>query len=186
MAQVGDADRKIAEIEDVKSEKGKKAPRVTPHVHEELPEAQPEKRNKSLLSMRDLEPRPHDNVPDQKLPRSPDGMQPLPEHGGAEARRDQEGHKEGKGKNLKLNLTGDDVDKIFGKTENAPRELSENESSHKAGKWEKRWGAIKSSLENFIPEVKPGNQTALGTRAAPFAAFIARMHRGIHKLWGFG
>jgi TonB family protein len=34
--------------------------------------------------------------------------------------------------------------------------------------------------------VKPGNQTALNTRAAPFAAFVARMHRSIHKLWGFG
>src|SRR5207237_1168570 len=32
----------------------------------------------------------------------------------------------------------------------------------------------------------PGNQTALNTRAAPFAAYIARMHRNIHELWGFG
>ena len=45
---------------------------------------------------------------------------------------------------------------------------------------------MRAALENFIPEVKPGNQTALNTRAAPFAAFIARMHRSIHKLWGFG
>jgi TonB family protein len=184
--EVGGEKQKIAEVDNNKSELGKKAPKVTPHVKEELPQSKPDKRQKSLLSMRDLSPRQHDNVPDQHLPRSEDGMQPVPEHGGAQASRDQEGHKEGKGKNLKLNLTGDDVDKIFGKTEGAPRELSENESSHKAGKWEKRWGAIKSSLENFIPEVKPGNQTELGTRAAPFAAYIARMHRGIHKLWGFG
>ena len=34
--------------------------------------------------------------------------------------------------------------------------------------------------------MKPGNQTALNTRAAPFAAYIARMHRSIHELWGFG
>jgi TonB family protein len=47
-------------------------------------------------------------------------------------------------------------------------------------------GRIQSALENFIPEVRPGNQTALNTRAAPFAAFIARMHRNIHELWGFG
>ena len=45
---------------------------------------------------------------------------------------------------------------------------------------------MRAALENFIPEVKPGNQTALNTRAAPFAAYIARMHRSIHKLWGFG
>src|SRR5262249_42083784 len=45
---------------------------------------------------------------------------------------------------------------------------------------------IHAALENFTPEVKPGSQTALGTRAAPFAVFIARMHRKIHELWGFG
>ena len=45
---------------------------------------------------------------------------------------------------------------------------------------------MQAALENFIPEVRPGNQTALNTRAAPFAAYIARMHRSIHQLWGFG
>jgi TonB family protein len=34
--------------------------------------------------------------------------------------------------------------------------------------------------------VRPGNQTALKTRAHPFALYIARMHRRIHELWGFG
>ena len=46
--------------------------------------------------------------------------------------------------------------------------------------------AIKSSLENFVPDVRPGNQTALKTRAHPYALYIARMHRRIHELWGFG
>jgi TonB family protein len=34
--------------------------------------------------------------------------------------------------------------------------------------------------------VRPGNQTALKTRAHPFALYVARMHRRIHELWGFG
>jgi TonB family protein len=34
--------------------------------------------------------------------------------------------------------------------------------------------------------VRPGNQTALKTRAQPYALYIARMHRRIHELWGFG
>jgi TonB family protein len=186
LPEVGDKDRKIAEIEDKKSELGKKAPHVTPHVQQELPEAKADKSQKSLLSMRNLEPRQHDNIPENNLPRSDEGMQPLPEHGGAPMARDQQGHKLGKGKQLRLNLTGEDYDRIYGKTEGAEREMAETERSHRPGKWEKRWGQIKSALENFIPEVKPGNQTALGTRAAPFAAYIARMHRGIHKLWGFG
>jgi TonB family protein len=45
---------------------------------------------------------------------------------------------------------------------------------------------VKSSLENFVPDIRPGNQTALKTRAHPFALFLARMHRQIHELWGFG
>src|SRR5262249_50358177 len=65
-------------------------------------------------------------------------------------------------------------------------ELSKRQGSHKKGRWEKKLDQIHASLENFTPEVKPGNQTALGTRAAPFAVFIARMHRKIHELWGFG
>ncbi|MFH0902488.1 MAG: hypothetical protein V2A73_17805, partial [Pseudomonadota bacterium] len=58
--------------------------------------------------------------------------------------------------------------------------------SLRKGRWERKLGAIRSSLENFVPEVRPGNQTALGTRAHPFALYLARMHRRIHELWGFG
>ena len=42
------------------------------------------------------------------------------------------------------------------------------------GKFQQSAARVRSSLENFIPEVKPGNQTALNTRAAPFAAYIAQ------------
>jgi TonB family protein len=65
-------------------------------------------------------------------------------------------------------------------------EVGKRSKSHKKGRWEKKLDAIHSSLENFVPEVKPGNQNALGTRAAPFAVYIARVHRKIHELWGFG
>jgi TonB family protein len=58
--------------------------------------------------------------------------------------------------------------------------------SKRQGRWEKKLAAIKSALENFTPDVRPGNQTALKTRAHPFALFVARMHRRIHELWGFG
>jgi TonB family protein len=50
----------------------------------------------------------------------------------------------------------------------------------------KRWKRIRAAIENYIAEVKPGNQTALRTRAHPFAAYIAKMHRSIHPLWGHG
>ncbi len=45
---------------------------------------------------------------------------------------------------------------------------------------------IRSALENFLPNVRVGNQSELGTRKHPFAAFIATMHRQIHRYWGDG
>ena len=65
-------------------------------------------------------------------------------------------------------------------------QLAEERKSYSPGKHVKRWERTRAALENFVPEVRPGNQTALGTRASPFAAYIARMHRQIHQLWGFG
>lgn len=45
---------------------------------------------------------------------------------------------------------------------------------------------IRGALENFLPHVRVGNQSELGTRKHPFAAFIATMHRQIHRYWGDG
>ena len=66
------------------------------------------------------------------------------------------------------------------------RVVARAKMSAKKGRWERKLEAIKSSLENFTPDVRPGNQTALKTRAHPFAVYVARMHRRIHELWGFG
>ena len=70
--------------------------------------------------------------------------------------------------------------------ENEEARLAQKKKSHKKGKWEKKLAKVQTTLETFTGEVKPGNQTALGTRAHPFAIYIARMHRRIHELWGFG
>ena len=88
---------------------------------------------------------------------------------------------------IKTDLDQDDYERIVGK-EVAAREveLGRSTKSKKRGRWERKQAAVKSALENFVSEVKPGNQTALKTRAAPFALYITRMHRRIHELWGFG
>ncbi len=51
---------------------------------------------------------------------------------------------------------------------------------------ERRWKRIRAALENYLPEVTPGETTALRTRAHPFAVYIAAMHRKIHPRWGDG
>jgi TonB family protein len=85
-----------------------------------------------------------------------------------------------------LRLDHRSLDRIDGQAAKQARELARLSPSVHKGKFDRKWQAVRSALENFIPEVKPGNQTALGTRADPFAVYIARMHRNIHKLWGFG
>jgi hypothetical protein len=88
---------------------------------------------------------------------------------------------------LNTNLAFQDYERIMGKEKvDEERQVAARKMSSKKGRWERKLDAIKSSLENFVPDVRPGNQTALKTRAHPFALFIARMHRRIHELWGFG
>jgi TonB family protein len=84
-------------------------------------------------------------------------------------------------------LDWQDFERISGKDRlEEEMRLAQKKRSKKRGKFDRKMAAMRSSLENFTPEVRPGNQTALKTRAAPFAVYIARMHRRIHKLWGFG
>ena len=95
------------------------------------------------------------------------------------------GRKGAPGLHRKLDL--DDYERIVGKDEaEKERVLARAKMSARKGRWERKLEAIKSSLENFTPDVRPGNQTALKTRAHPFAVYVARMHRRIHELWGFG
>ncbi len=187
--EVGDDKAKISELDDQKSALGRKAPDVTPHTDPEVsqPEPTPEK-PKSLLALRDAPRREHELTPetaDPSLPRTADGTIAMPNDRAVKGERADADHLP-RGKRMKLALTGKDYEYLFGADAAAERRLAQTERSKKVGRFQQRIGRVQSSLENFIPEVKPGNQTALNTRAAPFAAFIARMHRSIHKLWGFG
>ena len=80
-----------------------------------------------------------------------------------------------------------DYERIVGKDKvDDERQVAARKMSSKKGRWERKLDAVKSSLENFVPDIRPGNQTALKTRAHPFALYLARMHRQIHEFWGFG
>jgi TonB family protein len=88
---------------------------------------------------------------------------------------------------LNTPLSFQDYERIMGKDRlDEERQVAARKMSSKKGRWERKLDAVKSSLENFIPDVRPGNQTALKTRAHPYALYVARMHRRIHELWGFG
>jgi hypothetical protein len=187
--QVGGKDEKIAQLEEEKSKLGKRAPDVTPHANPELaqPKDEPEHRDRSLLALRDPTPKQHELTPetaDLSLPHAADGDMPLPSHAARGTKSDPSHLTEAK--RVKLALSAKDYEYLFGADAAAERKLAQQARSTHQGKFEKRLARVKSAVENFIPEVKPGNQTALNTRAAPFAAYLARMHRSIHELWGFG
>ncbi len=88
---------------------------------------------------------------------------------------------------IKTQLAFNDYERILGKDKvDQERDIAKQKMSAHKGRYEAKLEAIRSSLENFTPDIRPGNQTALKTRANPFAVYIARMHRKIHERWGFG
>ncbi len=108
---------------------------------------------------------------------------------GSVADQGKDGKKAGKKGTPGINtpLAFQDYERIMGKEKvDDERQVAARKMSSKKGRWERKLDAVKSSLENFVPDVRTGNQTALKTRAHPFALYIARMHRRIHELWGFG
>ena len=60
----------------------------------------------------------------------------------------------------------------------------ERRRSEHAGHWRpvgiERWRA---SIENYVPSVRPGNQTALNTAASPFATYLNQVHGRIHPIF---
>lgn len=49
--------------------------------------------------------------------------------------------------------------------------------SHSRAKWKE----FRAAIENFVPSVKPGNQTALNAAASPFADYLTEVHIAIHQ-----
>lgn len=104
-------------------------------------------------------------------------------------RKSGDGKKEGKKGLPGVNtpLAFEDYERIVGKDKvEEERQVAARKLSMKKGRWERKLEAMRSALENFAPDIRTGNQTALKTRAQPFAVYLARMHRRIHELWGFG
>jgi hypothetical protein len=46
---------------------------------------------------------------------------------------------------------------------------------------EKNWKEFRGAIENFVPNVRAGNQTALNAAASPFADYLTAVHIQIHR-----
>jgi hypothetical protein len=60
----------------------------------------------------------------------------------------------------------------------------ERRRSQHAGRWKpggiERWRA---AIENYVPSVRPGNQTALNTARVPFASYLNQIHNRLHPVF---
>lgn len=61
---------------------------------------------------------------------------------------------------------------------------AERRKSAHRGSWKsvgiEKWRA---AIENYVPSVKPGNQTALNTARVPFAAYLNAVHNRLHPIF---
>ncbi len=97
--------------------------------------------------------------------------------GGREALRGTQGGEQ-------LGLSYSDFESVYGEEElRQAREarLEERRSRARGRSREREWAAFRSAIENYTPEVRIGNQTALNAAASPFASFLSDMHRRIHR-----
>ena len=173
-AHPSDQEDKIAALEDRAARPEKRSGQAGERP---LPESfRPEAPGKATLSMRG--PRRAESAERETI--SPDGTRLVPD----EEQRSSRGADGGRAERLRL--TRRQYESVFGTDTEAATALAKAERSTHKGKFAERRERVRSALENFITEVKPGNQTALNTRAVPFAQFITRMHRKIHELWAFG
>jgi len=83
-----------------------------------------------------------------------------------------------------LGLSYAEFESVFGEEElRQEREarLEERRSRSRGRARAAEWNAFRAAIENYTPEVRPGNQTALNAAASPFATFLSDMHRRIHR-----
>jgi hypothetical protein len=85
-----------------------------------------------------------------------------------------------------LNLTPNMATEAVGSKEMSRlvRADGERRRSEHRGSWaEPSFERYRSAIENYVPSVKPGNQTALNTAAVPFAAYLNQIHNRIHPIF---
>lgn len=83
-----------------------------------------------------------------------------------------------------LGLSWSDFEGVYGEEElEREREarLAERRSHDRGASRRREWAAFRAAMENYIAEVRPGNQTALDAAASPFAVFLNQMHARIHR-----
>lgn len=185
------AEDKIAETREQKSQLAQEAPKVQQSPETKIPQ-QNDPKAKSLLSMRDLAPREHspEMLKHEAAADAASSGELAPDKKAQAAvmqrAKQQAGASDTKSPVLRFRLSSNEMNALFGRDIAEKKDIISQRQSKKKGIWEEARELYQSPLENMVPEVRPGNQTALRSRKHPFAQFIATMHRTIHDKWAFG
>jgi TonB family protein len=186
----GTADEEeIRQTEEIESQENQKALPTTPKQEEQRPSTQQPDQKRPLLAMRELEQRDH------KLPQtSHEALASEADNGtlertrkaqaGSEAQKSQ-AYVEGQDKAYLSRLNQKQLETLYGKDNVEKKRHESKKQSKTKGVWDDQRKHWQSPLENMVPEVQPGNQTALRSRKHPFARYIAQMHRKIHERWAW-
>ncbi|WP_181197933.1 TonB family protein, partial [Enhygromyxa salina] len=183
------AEDEIRQTETQRSAVARQAPDVRPEEQELRPQ-QDDPKPESMLATRELAPLEHSEAMEAREElaiEAEDGVVEVAQLESASVLpRDQQAKIMRRDPRYQFKLSQREMDAVFGEDRNAPRNVESLELSKNEGMWDDARKAYQSPLENMVPEVKVGNQTALNSRKHPFARYIAAMHRGIHEAWGFG
>lgn len=137
-----------------------------------------------------------DNAPPVKIAKSLDGEildleigEMVPSFKEAKKAKEKKGGKKvgPDAKLAELDMTWSQMEGVFGsQMEEMQKAWKEAKKSKNKGGYTKHIDNIMSQLENFNPDVKPGNQTALNAAYHPYAEYITAFHRKLHPQWGDG
>jgi len=186
----GTADKdKIAQTEEKPSRINNTSPPSPAAPKEKRPE-QDDPKPKSLLAMREVEHRDHVMAQDEHQAltnEANDGtMQRERKQQASILPQNRQAKIEKKDRIYAFRPRTKDLEALFGKELVAPQRAEHAKASQTKGVWQGVREHYQSPLENMVPEVKVGNQTALRSKKHPFARFIAQMHRDIHDAWAWG
>jgi hypothetical protein len=92
------------------------------------------------------------------------------------------------GSRVNLRMSFSQFEQTFGSDElREEREqyLAQRRSTAAGHSRQRSWKEFRAAIENFVPNVRPGDQTALNAAADPFANYLAEVHRLIHRKFAF-
>ncbi len=59
--------------------------------------------------------------------------------------------------------------------------VRERRSKARGSSRTENWQSFRAAIENFVPNVRPGQQSALNAAASPFAGYLSEVHRRVHR-----